>query len=256
MYLQRRAFRDALAWIDDQWSLARCALSALVSCKGLVYPFALGHVCVRKVGAAFTGSSMLLAQPSQRQVTRQGATALPATVSVVFWVSCGEHLTGHDSGVVTCCLACRLCQPRPHARSPKLGVDVRSSQGATALMFAADAGDEEVCALLLRAGADPFATDADGDDASAWAKARGHELTPPGKEGSSSSSSLKPKKVQVGKSTDNIANHLHARLKVQSVANLCPPWLRPQMTRVSDGLVHAQEMGPGRNDALLPVYWT
>ena len=34
-------------------------------------------------------------------------------------------------------------------------VDVRSSQGATSLMFAADAGDEEVCALLLHAGADP-----------------------------------------------------------------------------------------------------
>jgi hypothetical protein len=86
-------------------------------------------------------------------------------------------------------------------------VDVRSSQGATSLMFAADAGDEEVCALLLHAGADPSvpcpilerfamlflfgflsflmpnscflveATDADGDDAVAWAKARGHELS-------------------------------------------------------------------------------
>ena len=33
-------------------------------------------------------------------------------------------------------------------------VNVRSSQGATPLMFAADAGDEEVCALLLHAGAD------------------------------------------------------------------------------------------------------
>lgn len=86
-------------------------------------------------------------------------------------------------------------------------VDVRSSQGATSLMFAADAGDEEVCALLLHAGADPSvpcpilecfamlflfgflsflmpnscflveATDLDGDDAVAWAKARGHELS-------------------------------------------------------------------------------
>lgn len=78
-------------------------------------------------------------------------------------------------------------------------------------------------------------------------------LTPPGKEGSDSSATLKKKKA--GKSTDNIGNHLHARLKMQSVANLCPPWstpfcsyvreqpttLRPQMTRVSDGLVHAQE---------------
>ena len=33
-------------------------------------------------------------------------------------------------------------------------VDVRSSQGATALMFAADAGDEEICSMLLCAGAD------------------------------------------------------------------------------------------------------
>lgn len=44
------------------------------------------------------------------------------------------------------------------APASTLQVDVRSSQGATALMFAADAGDGEVCALLLRAGADPFVT--------------------------------------------------------------------------------------------------
>ena len=57
-----------------------------------------------------------------------------------------------------------------------LEVDVRSAQGATALMFAADAGDKEVCHLLLWAGADVTATDEDGDDAKAWAKARGHRL--------------------------------------------------------------------------------
>ena len=94
-------------------------------------------------------------------------------------------------------------------------MDLQSSQGATALMFAADAGDEEVCDLLLRAGADPSASwlgvhltegeserdgrtvfqikswdfligilscssykakDADGDNAAAWAKARGHQM--------------------------------------------------------------------------------
>ncbi|CAK9061611.1 unnamed protein product [Durusdinium trenchii] len=55
-------------------------------------------------------------------------------------------------------------------------VNLPTSQGATALMFAADAGDEEVCDLLLHAGADPSATDMDGDDAAAWARARGHWL--------------------------------------------------------------------------------
>lgn len=87
-----------------------------------------------------------------------------------------------------------------------------------------------------------------------WSRLTNARLqTPPGKDGSESASSSKPK-VQAG-STDNISNHLHARLQVQHVASLCPPWstpfcsyvreqpttLKPQMTRVSDGLVHAQE---------------
>ena len=57
----------------------------------------------------------------------------------------------------------------------RVAVHLRNSQGATALMFAADAGDEEVCLELLRARADVSATDSDGDSAEAWALAKGHE---------------------------------------------------------------------------------
>lgn len=53
-------------------------------------------------------------------------------------------------------------------------VDVRSSDGATPLMFAADAGDAEACGWLLAAGADPTLEDDDGDRASAWARAHKH----------------------------------------------------------------------------------
>lgn len=53
--------------------------------------------------------------------------------------------------------------------------DPRNADSATPLMFAADAGDKEVCEWLLAAGADPNAVDADGDTAEAWARARGHE---------------------------------------------------------------------------------
>lgn len=53
-------------------------------------------------------------------------------------------------------------------------VDLRGNDGATALMFAADAGDEEVCSWLLEAGADAALEDADGDAAAVWARQRGH----------------------------------------------------------------------------------
>ncbi|CAL1160306.1 unnamed protein product [Cladocopium goreaui] len=88
-------------------------------------------------------------------------------------VGCGCHC--HSGASSARCPALALL--REMLDHDDVAVDVRSSQGATSLMFAADAGDEEVCALLLHAGADPSATDADGDDAVAWAKARGHELS-------------------------------------------------------------------------------
>lgn len=52
--------------------------------------------------------------------------------------------------------------------------DARNADGATPLMFAADAGDSEACEWLLAAGATLAARDADGDTAAAWARAKGH----------------------------------------------------------------------------------
>mmetsp|Transcript_109884 Transcript_109884/g.309923 ORF Transcript_109884/g.309923 Transcript_109884/m.309923 type:complete len:274 (-) Transcript_109884:193-1014(-) len=54
-------------------------------------------------------------------------------------------------------------------------VNTRSVTGATPLMFAADAGDSDVCEWLLAAGADCNQRDEDGDTAAAWARTRGHE---------------------------------------------------------------------------------
>merc|ERR1712216_268235 len=51
----------------------------------------------------------------------------------------------------------------------KEDVNLTNSDGATALMFAADAGDEEICNLLLAAGADKSLKDEDGDVAAQWA---------------------------------------------------------------------------------------
>lgn len=53
-------------------------------------------------------------------------------------------------------------------------VNVRSSDGATPLMFAADAGDAEACEWLLAAGADVAALDNDGDSAATWAQNKHH----------------------------------------------------------------------------------
>ncbi|CAJ1438084.1 unnamed protein product, partial [Effrenium voratum] len=142
---------------------------------------------------------------------------------------------------------------------PGLQVDLRSAQGATALMFAADAGDVAACAALLAAGADVKATDDDGDDAAAWARARGHASVLSQLESRATpSKDEQERSCKTGKAqarNDNLANNLHARLKVPHVASICPPWstpfcsyvreqpttLKPQMTRVSDNLVHAQE---------------
>lgn len=55
-------------------------------------------------------------------------------------------------------------------------VDARASDGATPLMFAADAGDAEVCQLLLAARADPTLKDDDGDTALDWAASRKHSM--------------------------------------------------------------------------------
>lgn len=54
-------------------------------------------------------------------------------------------------------------------------VNARGVDGATPLMFAADAQDRQACEWLLAAGADPTVKDADGDTAAAWARAKGDE---------------------------------------------------------------------------------
>merc|ERR1711957_971538 len=85
--------------------------------------------------------------------------------------------------------SCGCCAPEP-ARPGSRGllqriltdlerqsgcVDSPSDDGATALMFAADAGDREVCEWLLAAGADLAAKDSDGDTAAVWARSQGHQ---------------------------------------------------------------------------------
>mmetsp|Transcript_120836 Transcript_120836/g.353033 ORF Transcript_120836/g.353033 Transcript_120836/m.353033 type:complete len:286 (+) Transcript_120836:78-935(+) len=59
-------------------------------------------------------------------------------------------------------------------RSSPQVINVKSADGATPLMFAADAGDAEVCELLLTARADPALRDDDGDTAATWARNRHH----------------------------------------------------------------------------------
>ncbi|CAE7645322.1 pgl [Symbiodinium sp. CCMP2592] len=86
-------------------------------------------------------------------------------------------------------VGCQCCHTSPaHKRGPafallqnllsseegRSAVDFPTSQGATPLMFAADAGDEETCAELLRARADVSLKDCDGDTAEAWALAKSH----------------------------------------------------------------------------------
>eukprot|EP00927_Polykrikos_kofoidii_P040866 TRINITY_DN34857_c0_g1_i2.p2 TRINITY_DN34857_c0_g1~~TRINITY_DN34857_c0_g1_i2.p2 ORF type:complete len:129 (+),score=28.61 TRINITY_DN34857_c0_g1_i2:207-593(+) len=53
-------------------------------------------------------------------------------------------------------------------------VDARATDGDTALMFAADSGDREVCEWILQAGADVTLKDDAGDTAASWARAKGH----------------------------------------------------------------------------------
>jgi hypothetical protein len=53
-------------------------------------------------------------------------------------------------------------------------INVRTEDGATPLMFAADAGDMEVCRWVLNAGADVSIKDEDGDTALAWAHQKNH----------------------------------------------------------------------------------
>lgn len=89
--------------------------------------------------------------------------------------------------VATAPVGCACCEPAPAAPDLRAFlwrvletaaaaglVDVRSADGATLLMFAAEAGDVDVCDWLLSAGADPASRDGDGDVAAAWASSKGH----------------------------------------------------------------------------------
>jgi len=91
---------------------------------------------------------------------------------------------GDDCGQVGMAECCAPAKANPEMRqfvkaflrSRKVAscIDVRAEGGATALMFAADGGDEELCDLLLDAGADASLVDEDGDIAATWASQRGH----------------------------------------------------------------------------------
>lgn len=90
-----------------------------------------------------------------------------------------------DAPTTTCAEGCcapvatgpggrRLLQDLLKLPAVAAAVDVRSADESTPLMFAADAGDAEVCEWLLAAGADASLRDEDGDVAAVWARQRGH----------------------------------------------------------------------------------
>jgi len=91
---------------------------------------------------------------------------------------------GDDCGQIGSCDCCQPAPANPASRpflrklvtklANEEAVNTRSSDDATALMFAADAGDVEACNWLLEAGADFAARDSDGDTAASWARQRGH----------------------------------------------------------------------------------
>lgn len=95
-----------------------------------------------------------------------------------------QQSAADDCGQVGMCECCTPKAPHPRARAflrallrtpgAKAAVDVRSADGATPLMFAADGGDLQVCLWLLSLGADASMLDDDGDTAAAWARARGY----------------------------------------------------------------------------------
>mmetsp|Transcript_54471 Transcript_54471/g.129837 ORF Transcript_54471/g.129837 Transcript_54471/m.129837 type:complete len:246 (-) Transcript_54471:65-802(-) len=97
--------------------------------------------------------------------------------------SSGQN-AGDDCGQVGMGDCCRPAEATPEMRKLACAilatpqamrhVNVRDESGATPLMFAADAGDEEVCEWLLAAGADTTLKDDDGDTAAVWAEKRGH----------------------------------------------------------------------------------
>lgn len=99
--------------------------------------------------------------------------------------ACTSQNGADDCGQVG---GCDCCVPKPAnplvrslvlaiLKTPKArrSIDFRTKDGATALMFAADANDVELVDLLLAAGADASLEDSDGDSAAAWARQKGHD---------------------------------------------------------------------------------
>lgn len=97
--------------------------------------------------------------------------------------SCEDHPEDADTGC-GCCMAAPASSRGPGLELVRLLLDRASSaavnlanlDGATPLMFAADAGDDEVCDWLLEAGADRTLKDSDGDTAADWALSRGRKI--------------------------------------------------------------------------------
>eukprot|EP00446_Apocalathium_sp_SHHI-4_P037814 CAMPEP_0177324178 /NCGR_PEP_ID=MMETSP0368-20130122/17140_1 /TAXON_ID=447022 ORGANISM="Scrippsiella hangoei-like, Strain SHHI-4" /NCGR_SAMPLE_ID=MMETSP0368 /ASSEMBLY_ACC=CAM_ASM_000363 /LENGTH=299 /DNA_ID=CAMNT_0018783999 /DNA_START=60 /DNA_END=959 /DNA_ORIENTATION=+ len=95
-----------------------------------------------------------------------------------------------DDNILVAATDCGCCKPEPakpecrdllhrmlKCRTGLRGEgvwDVRSADGATPLMFAADVGDRETCELLLATRADASIKDSDGDTAAAWARQKHH----------------------------------------------------------------------------------
>jgi ankyrin repeat protein len=98
--------------------------------------------------------------------------------------ACTSQSAGDDCGQVGMADCCAPAPASPEMRqfvkallqSRKVAscIDARAEGGATALMFAADAGDDEVCDWLLAVGADTSLVDDDGDPAAFWARQKGH----------------------------------------------------------------------------------
>jgi hypothetical protein len=93
------------------------------------------------------------------------------TEDVLAMLDAGFDLTARDgAGAGLTHYLCRVDHGRlwPRLRTAGLPMDTRDHQGRTPLRYAVELQDEEVVALLLNGGADPYATDAEGTTPVGW----------------------------------------------------------------------------------------
>merc|ERR1711924_545131 len=117
---------------------------------------------------------------SLEYVGESGWTALHWAVHSAATAQSSEDDCGQIGMAQCCCPAKATPEMRQLVRAilatskAARSINVRTDVGATPLMFAADAGDADLCQWVLKAGADRTLVDDDGDSAAAWAKLKEH----------------------------------------------------------------------------------